>query len=161
MNHHIIWDCSVRAPDSTVKWTTRKKIKWLEGTENITLLVGLLARSLACNVCASLLTATFLLLCSFQINLFFSVPLFFLFIFLILLFWNYFFSFLHLTSSYVFFYFFLGFNPHETTLIKRISPMLLFALAPIHSTLPMSVPLFLTRFSILSWNSRHPVPLQW
>ena len=43
MNHRIIWGCSVRAPDSAIKWTTRKKIKRLEGTENITLLAWLLA----------------------------------------------------------------------------------------------------------------------
>ena len=60
-----------------------------------------------------------------------------------------FFSFLHLTSSYVFFFIFvLVFNPNETTHIKLISPTL-FAVAPIHSTLPVSVPFFLTRFSIL------------
>jgi hypothetical protein len=38
-------------------------------------------------------------------QLLFSVPLFFLIYFLILLFWNYFFSFLHLTSSYVLYFF--------------------------------------------------------
>ena len=148
MNHLIIWSCSVRAPDSAVKWTTRKKIKWLEGTENITLLAGLLACSLAR-----------LLVMSAR---HYSLPLFFCYapfrstfffislIFLNLFFWSYFFgiffSFLHLTSSYVLYFFVLGFNPHETTPIKLISPMLLFAPVPIHSTLPMSVSFFARDF---------------
>lgn len=42
----------------------------------------------------------------------------------------------------MFLFFVLGFSPHKTTLIKLISPVLLFALALIHSTLPMSVPFF-------------------
>jgi hypothetical protein len=158
MNHLIIRGCSVRAPDNAVKWTTRKKIKWLEGTENITLLASLLARLLVMSARHYSLPL-FFCYAPFRSTFFFSSL-----IFLNLVFWSYFFGIFFLFSSpyfrLCFFVFFLSLNPHETTLIKLISPMLLFALAPIHSTLPMSVPFFLTRFSILPWSSRHPVPLK-
>jgi hypothetical protein len=88
----------------------------------------LLACSLACNVCASLLTATFLLLCSFQINFFFfHFPYFSYFIFLILLLWNYFFLFSSLYFLLGFLIFFLCFNPHERTLSEPTIPVFLFA----------------------------------